>query len=111
LVRDEDEVKRFMLHSPGVMVSSTIAPTAEGNLAIRTVDELAAWEMVVCAVSTGARSSDPVVGTDVEVDESMNRVRPPAAPFFPAGPVGPLNWVFPDQFGEVGPLICIGSII
>jgi hypothetical protein len=108
LVRDDVDAKIFKSHTPGVMVSSTIAPTAEGNFAISTVEFVAAKEMVVCAVSTGARSSDPVVGTDVDVEESRNRVNPPAAPFCPAGPVGPMNCVFPAQFGADGPLIVIG---
>jgi hypothetical protein len=98
----------FISQNPGVMVSSTIAPTAEGNLAISTVEFVAAKEMVVCAVKTGARSSDPIVGTVVEVALSINRVRPPAEPGRPAGPVGPINLVFPAQFGAVGPLIVIG---
>jgi hypothetical protein len=37
----------FRSHAPGVMVSSTIAPTAEGNLAISTVEFVAAKEIVV----------------------------------------------------------------
>jgi len=101
----------FMSQFPGVMVSSTIAPTAEGNLAISTVEFVAAKEIVVCVVSTGARSSAPVVGTDVEVEESMNRVSPPADPFRPAGPVAPMKRVFPAQFGDDGPLICDYSIV
>jgi hypothetical protein len=101
----------FISQIPGGIVPSTTAPTAEGNLAIKTVDELAAKEMVVCAVKTGAKISEPIVGTDVDVAESKNRVRPPAAAFCPAGPVGPMKRVFPAQFGADGPLICEYSII
>jgi hypothetical protein len=47
LVRDDVDAKIFMSQYPGVMVSSTIAPTAEGNLAINTVEFVAAKEIVV----------------------------------------------------------------
>jgi hypothetical protein len=97
----------FISQDPGGMVSSTMAPTAEGNLATSTVEFVSAKEIVVCAVKTGARSSDPIVGTVVEVALSINKVRPPD-PLCPAGPVGPINRVFPDQFGAKGPLIVIG---
>jgi hypothetical protein len=96
----------FMSQYPGVMVSSSIDPTAEGNFAIKTVELFAEYDIVVCVVKTGARISDPIVGTDVDVAESMNSVRPPAAPFCPAGPVGPMYRVLPAQLGADGPLIC-----
>ena len=47
MVRDDVDAKIFMSQYPGVMVSSTIAPTAEGNLAINTVEFVAAKEIVV----------------------------------------------------------------
>jgi hypothetical protein len=47
LFKEEDEAKIFRSQFPGVMVSSTIAPTAETNLAINTVELLAANEIVV----------------------------------------------------------------
>jgi hypothetical protein len=45
-------------------------PTAVGNFAINTVDEDAAYEMVVCVVRTGDVSRLPRVGTVVDVAES-----------------------------------------
>ena len=45
-------------------------PMDVGNLAISTVEDDAAYEIVVCVVRTGVVSRLPRVGTDVEVAES-----------------------------------------
>jgi hypothetical protein len=71
------------------MTDVEIAPTGDGNLAIKTVALFVEYEILVCAPRFGDANKLPRVGTVVDVAESMYKVCPPETPLLPAGPVGP----------------------